>query len=90
MDFAGKWKIWATISLVVIISGFVMIGVKGLNLSIDFKCGNLLEIKYAESVSSEQIRDVLRDFDLEKNPIQSAGDNRYIIRTETLPDDKAN
>lgn len=90
MDFAGKWKIWATISLVVIISGFVMIGVKGLNLSIDFKGGNLLEIKYAESVSSEQIRDVLRDFDLEKNPIQSAGDNRYIIRTETLPDEKAN
>jgi len=90
VDFAGKWKIWATISLVVIISGFVMIGVKGLNLSIDFKGGNLLEIKYAESVSSEQIRDVLRDFDLEKNPIQSAGDNRYIIRTETLPDEKAN
>lgn len=89
MDFAGKWKIWATISLIVIISGFVMIGVKGLNLSIDFKGGNLLEIKYAESVSSEQIRDVLRDFDLEKNPIQSAGDNRYIIRTETLPDEKA-
>jgi preprotein translocase subunit SecF len=36
-DFVGKRKIWFTISAIIIIAGIVAIGVRGLNLGIDFK-----------------------------------------------------
>jgi preprotein translocase subunit SecF len=88
MDFAGKWKIWLAISLFVIGAGLVSTFVQGFNFSIDFTGGNLLEVKFAETVDSQQVREVLRGFDLEKSPIQSAGDNRFIIRTETLTEEK--
>jgi preprotein translocase subunit SecF len=38
-DFVGRKRIWFTISAVIIISGMVALGVKGLNLGIDFKGG---------------------------------------------------
>ena len=90
MDFAGKWKIWFAISLIVIGAGLVSLLVTGgLNLSIDFTGGNLLEVQFSESVSSGEVRDVLRKFDLEKSPVQSSGDNRYIIRTGTLSEEES-
>jgi preprotein translocase subunit SecF len=90
MDFAGKWKVWFAISLMVIGAGLVSLFVNGgLNLSIDFTGGNLLEVQFSESVSSSEVRDVLRKFDLEKSPVQSSGDNRYIIRTGTLSEEKS-
>jgi len=39
-DFVGKRKIWFTISAIIIIAGTVAIGVRGLNLGIDFKGGS--------------------------------------------------
>lgn len=89
MDFAGKYKIWFGISLVIILVGLVCLITQGFNLSIDFTGGNLLEVQFAESASSEQVRDVLAKFDLEKSPVQSSGSNRYIIRTETLSEEKS-
>ncbi len=87
-DFAGKWKIWFAISLIVIGTGLVFLFTKGFNLSIDFTGGNLLEVKFAESVDSEQVRGVLRKFDLEKSQLQSSGKDKFIIRTEVLTEKK--
>jgi preprotein translocase subunit SecF len=89
MDFAGKFKMWFGISLAIIIIGLGFLVTQGFNLSIDFTGGNLLEVKFAESVSSEQVRDVLQKFNLEKSPVQSAGSNTYIIRTQTLTEEKS-
>jgi len=89
MDFAGKYKIWFGISLAIIIIGLVFLFTAGFNLSIDFTGGSLLEVKFTESVNSEQVRDVLAKFDLEKSPVQSAGTNSFIIRTETLTEEKS-
>lgn len=90
MDFAGKWKVWFIISFLLIVPGLLFGMVHGFNWGIDFVGGNLLEIKFADSADSEQIRDVLRKFDLEKSPIQSSGEDRFIIRTETLTEEKSN
>ena len=87
MDFAGKWKFWSGISLVIIIIGLGFLVTQGFNLSIDFTGGNLLEVQFSESVNSGQVRDVLAKFDLEKSPIQSAGTNNFIIRTGVLTEE---
>ena len=44
-DFVGKRKIWFTISAVIIILGIVAIGVRGLNLGIDFKGGDSWQVE---------------------------------------------
>jgi len=88
VDFAGKWKLWFTISLLIIIPGLIVIGVKGLNLGIDFTGGNLLEVQFDKNLSTGQVRSVLKQFKLEKSPIQSAEKNRFIIRTRTLTEEE--
>ena len=84
MDFVGNRKIWFSISALIIIAGMAMIAITGLNLSIDYTGGNLLELQFSEEISSGQIRNVLKDFNLEKTPVQSSGDRQFIIRTHIL------
>lgn len=84
LDFAGKWKFWFAFSAILIGAGIISMFLRGFNLGIDFTGGTLMEVQVAESVDSQQIRDVLKKFDLEDSQIQGAGDNRFIIRTEAL------
>ena len=44
IDFVGKRRIWFTASAIVIIVGLVSLGVRGLNLGIDFKGGNSWQV----------------------------------------------
>jgi preprotein translocase subunit SecF len=39
-DFVGRKKVWFTISAVIIVAGMLALGVKGLNLGVDFKGGS--------------------------------------------------
>lgn len=89
MDFAGKWKYWFVLSAVLIGAGIISIFVQGFNLGNDFTGGNLYEIKVAQGVDSQQVRDVLTKFDLEKSSVQSAGENKFLIRTEPLTEEKS-
>lgn len=61
MDILGKRKIWYTISLIVIIIGLVFLLFKGLNFGIDFQGGTLLEFKFAQQVSNEEVRKILSE-----------------------------
>jgi len=89
VDFVGKRKIWFTISLLLIIPGLIFCGIKGLNLGIDFTGGNILEVQFGKNVSTGEVRSVLKDFGLEKNPVQSAEGNRIIIRTPSIDEEKS-
>lgn len=80
-DFVGKFKMTIIISGLVLIIGLGFMLTQGFNLGIDFTGGGLLELKFEENVTSEQVRDVLGSYNLEKSPVQSAGENAFIIRT---------
>ena len=43
-DFVGRRNVWFTISIVIIAAGIVALGVRGLNLGIDFKGGSSWEV----------------------------------------------
>ncbi|MGH3849436.1 MAG: protein translocase subunit SecF, partial [Pseudonocardiaceae bacterium] len=51
-DFARRWRRWGTISGLVIVIGFVSLGVRGLSFSIDFKGGTVWEVPTHASVAS--------------------------------------
>ncbi len=50
-DFAGRWRRWFAISGLVIVVGFVALGVRGLNFSIEFKGGTVWEVPSTASVA---------------------------------------
>jgi preprotein translocase subunit SecF len=51
-DFVGRWKLWFTISGVVILVGIISLSTRGLNFSIDFRGGTVWEVPSNASVAT--------------------------------------
>lgn len=89
MEIIGRRKIWYAVSLIVILISVVSLFVQGLNFGIDFKGGSLLHVKFEDqNIKSEQVRNVLADFDLQNSSIQEASDDSIVIKTLELEQDK--
>ncbi len=52
-DFVGHWRLWLAISFVPLAVGAVWIGVKGLNLGLDFESGTRVTLSYRGAQPSE-------------------------------------
>jgi len=75
------------ISLIVILPGFAALLVWGLPTGIDFTGGSLLEIKFESALAlpaSENVLEILTGFGFPDAKIQTAGDDKLIIRTKTM------
>lgn len=88
MDILGKRKIWYTISITVLVIGLLFLAINGLNLGIDFQGGTLLEFKFDQEVTNEDVRNVLSDINIaEDSKIQQSntqGIHGVIIRAQEL------
>ena len=84
IDFIGKRKISIIISMIIIIAGLFSLMFQGLNMGIDFVGGTKYMLQFSEPVSSESIRQVLAEHQLEGSYIQATENNQFIIRTLTL------
>ena len=84
MDFIGKRKIWYLLSLLVIIPGLFSLAVQGFNFGIDFVGGNLLQVKFQDETTIEEVRAALEIVDLQDSAIQPSEDNTFIIKTSVL------
>ncbi len=96
IDFMGKRRIWFAISGVVVAISIVAIGVKGLNLGIDFKGGTQISFRTPEPTSLEQVRSEAASIGQAGAVIQGRGastDGKYKnfqIRTESLTNAEQN
>ena len=70
---------------------FITILVLGFTYGVDFSGGNEVQVRFQSEVTSEEIRDVLKDSGFEKPVVQSFGeDNEFIIRIEAMSDEESN
>lgn len=89
-DIIGKRYWWFLLSALIIIPGLISIAVQGFNLGIDFTGGTLLDLKFARPVTVSEVRDALKDYQLENSTIQLASTEQVeaapnvFIRTRVL------
>ena len=85
VDFVGGWKLYFSISGVLLLAGAVAIALGGLNLGIDFQGGAQFTVANAErQLSDEQIRAALPDEIAADAVITTLGQNGYEIRTPVI------
>lgn len=85
MDIIDKRKIWLSISAVLLVIALGSILVRGLNLGIDFTGGTEMEIAFEQEVTTDEIRTILEENDVEQmGSIQTLADNGILIQTEDL------
>ena len=60
-DFMGLRKIASVLSIVLVVASIALLGVRGLNLGMDFTGGTSVELEYAEAPSLDGIRNTLTE-----------------------------
>jgi SecD/SecF fusion protein len=89
-DYIGKRRIWFGISTVVLVVALASLGIRGLNLGIDFEGGTELSFSTPQPVALADVRDEAAKIGQEGAFIQGVGpevDGRYSdfsIKTEAL------
>ena len=77
-------KIFYSISVILMITSVVAIGMYGLNVGIDFKGGSILEIEYSAGRPAQTtLEEAIAPFGL-KASVRPAGETGYIIRMKSL------
>jgi preprotein translocase subunit SecF len=79
IDFIGRRRIAALISISVIVIVILSLFIRGLNLGIDFTGGTLVEVSYSSSVNTEEVRTNLRRSGLGSVVVQHFGTSRDVL-----------
>ncbi|WMJ82403.1 protein translocase subunit SecF [Clostridium sp. MB40-C1] len=87
-----KTKIWFSLSLIVIIIGITLLGVKGLNYGIDFKGGTLATIEMGKGFNQdikEEVDKIVRKYDSNATT-NIANETQLDIKSNTLTNETIN
>ncbi len=91
IDFMGKRRLWFAISGAIILVSIVSLGVKGLNLGIDFKGGTQISFQTSKPQPISKVRDQMSAIGHADAVVQGRGTQTgaesfksYQIRTKTL------
>ena len=77
-------KFWLAFSGALVLAAIICTAVFGLNFGIDFTGGSLIEAKFEQSVSTNDVRDAVSSAGFESVVQQGGEDNSYLIRTEDV------
>lgn len=83
-DIMRRSKIWFAISLLVIIPGIFCMFTKGFNFGIDFTGGTIMDLRFEQQVTLPQIREVMKDYNLDNATIQLSGDASDVAASENV------
>lgn len=87
-DFVKHWKIYAAVSLTVIVLGVISIWRWGYVYSIDFVGGTNLEYQFTPGVTENQVKTVLENSDLEIVSLEPRAGDTYFIRLSAIDEQK--
>ena len=74
LDVIKHHRWWFAISSVLVIISLVSMFMKGFNFGIDYTGGTIVEVVFENPVEVSQVRDVLKEYNLENAQIQLSGD----------------
>ena len=85
VDFLKNRKIFAGVSIIIILVGTVTIGFCGLNLGIDYRAGTDITISTDKDVTKKQLTSDLKELKLKSSDI-TIGDEETVIRIDDALD----
>ncbi|MBR5370515.1 MAG: protein translocase subunit SecD [Bacilli bacterium] len=88
INFLKHKKISIGISLIIILVGGVLIGVKGLNLGIDYKAGTSITVVSDNKMTIKGIKEDLKELEISTKNITKSDDEVYIRLDKTLDGEK--
>lgn len=83
-DTLKYYKVWFTISGLILAFGIISLSLYGLKLGIDFKGGTLTELKFEQKYDLQKVKDVLNSEKLANYQLQSSENNGLILKTESM------
>lgn len=78
-DFMSFRKIASVLSIALVIASIALLGVRGLNLGMDFTGGTSVEFEYAEAPSLDEIRTQLTEAGYEQFSVQNFGADTIVL-----------
>lgn len=87
-NILGKRYLFFGISLLIILPGLLLAIFYGMNLSVDFTGGTLIEVSFASGNSPlpAEIVTIYNDFGVTDVQVQTTGDNTIVVRSSFLED----
>lgn len=79
IDFLGRRRVAAIVSGVVILACIVSMVIQGINFGLDFTGGTLVEVRYEEQVSVDELREQLAAVGYEDTIVQYFGTSRDVM-----------
>ena len=79
IDFLGLRRTAAVASLALIVVGLLSIFFQGINWGLDFTGGTLVEVRYEEQVSVDEVRQQLANAGIEDTTVQYFGTSRDVM-----------
>jgi preprotein translocase subunit SecF len=89
IDFMGKRRTWYAISGTLMLASLILIGVRGLNLGIDFTGGVVMEVSFPAAANIDEVRGSLAQKGYGDAVVQSFGTTRDVL-IRLLPRDGKN
>ena len=72
-------RLTTTISLITFIIAIIFLGLRGLNLGVDFTGGTLMEVSYSHPADIDKIRQVMDKIDLKDATVQNFGTSKDVL-----------
>lgn len=88
VNFLKHKVMWSLISVIIIVIGAVVIGIKGMNLGIDYKAGSDITISTEEKVTKKALKADLKELGYEASEITMTDDEVIIRVDESLDGDE--
>jgi SecD/SecF fusion protein len=86
MDIVGKWKIWFTLSGLILVPGIFFLCTGGLKPGIDFTGGSLMQVKFTQPVQTTQVETAMANAGLSGSTAQKSTSDptEIFIRTKFI------
>jgi SecD/SecF fusion protein len=79
-DLMGRRRLWLAVSGLLVLVSLVGIGVRGLNLGVEFTGGRLVELSTTQQVSVDSARQAVADAGFPRAVVQESGEGDVTVR----------